>query len=109
MPPEPTGSIPWVMPTNPEGLSLESVRRSVELASMPFRDAEDQKDPEALHGRAGGLRKRRTMVALSLLGVTSMALVTLYQAGWQWGSLRPYLPSRRSPNMTLRGREGRTR
>lgn len=87
MPHEHAGSsLPWVMPWNSEGLGNESVRRSVELASMPFSDARDGPDPQALredlqYRRTGVLRRRRAIVALSLLGLTSMALVTLYQMG----------------------------
>jgi hypothetical protein len=63
---------PWVMPWNAEGLANESVRRSVELSSMAFQDRRD--------GTQGsdGLRRRRIILGLSLVGIFSMGLAALY-------------------------------
>jgi hypothetical protein len=83
-PPEQTGSqVPWIMPWNSEGPSHESVRRSVELASMT---GTDERGPLTLredlrHRHSDGLRRRRAIVVLSMLGLASSALVTLYQVG----------------------------
>jgi hypothetical protein len=74
MPPDRSGpSPPWVMPWNAEGLSNESVRRSVELASMAFREATDGSDPWR--------RRRRAILLLSLVGMAGLAVAALFQAG----------------------------
>ncbi len=86
-PHEPAGQTPpWVMPWNAEGLSNESVRRSVELSAMAFRESSDELDPQTVRqdlqtGRSAGLRRRRAIVGLSLLGLCSMGMVSLYQMG----------------------------
>jgi len=74
------------MPWNAEGLSNEAVRRSVELSSMAFGEAPEALDPETVRqdlrtGRSSGLRRRRAIVGLSLVGLCSMGLVSLYQMG----------------------------
>jgi len=74
------------MPWNAEGLSNESVRRSVELSAMAFRESSDELDPQTVRqdlqtGRSAGLRRRRAIVGLSLLGLCSMGMVSLYQMG----------------------------
>lgn len=76
----------WVMPWNAEELSNQSVRRAVELASMAFRETTDALDPQMIRddlqtGRSVGLRCRRAITALSLVGMFSMAIVSLYQMG----------------------------
>ena len=76
----------WVMPWNAEGLSNESVKRSVELSAMAFREAPDVLDPQTVRqdlqtGQSAGLRRRRAIVGLSLVGLCSMGLVSLYQVG----------------------------
>jgi len=73
----------WVMPWNADG-GNESVRRSVELASMalPGRGhGEEDLREDLRRARSPGLGRRRAIVALSLIGMSSMALVSLFQTG----------------------------
>lgn len=87
MPHEGAGaSASWVMPWNAEGLSNESVRRSVELASMAFRETADCGNLQPLRadlqeGRTRHLGRRRAIAALSLIGMAGMAAVSLFQLG----------------------------
>ncbi|WP_202967212.1 vitamin K epoxide reductase family protein [Nitrospira moscoviensis] len=87
MPPDRSGaSSIWVMPWNAEGLSNDSVRRSVELASMAFGHATEGRDPQRLRAdlrddRSPHMRRRRAITVLSLVGMASMAIVSLFQMG----------------------------
>lgn len=87
MPPEESGApSAWIMPWNTEGLSNESVRRSVELASMAFGHSAQERQAEELRAdlqetRSPHMRRRRAIVALSMLGMVSMAVVSLFQMG----------------------------
>jgi hypothetical protein len=85
MPHDPS-SPPWVIPWNSEGLSNESVRRSVELASMAFDERFEAPDPRALRHDLRDrdtprLRRRRAIVGLSLIGLAGTALASLCQMG----------------------------
>jgi hypothetical protein len=69
----------WVLPWNAEGLSNESMRRSVELASMACQEA--AVSPQ--HGfRRGAVRERgavrRAIAAWAFIGLAGMGLV------WWW-------------------------
>ena len=64
---------PWVMPWNAEGLSNESVRRSVELSSMAFRDGRD-----GYAQRAEGLPLRRVVLGLLFIGIFCAGLLARY-------------------------------
>jgi hypothetical protein len=85
MPHDPS-SPPWVIPWNSEGLSNESVRRSVELASMAFDERFEAPDLRALRDvlrsrDTAPLRRRRAIVGLSLIGLAGTALAALYHMG----------------------------
>ncbi len=86
MPPHDPSSPPWIIPWNSEGLCNESVRRSVELASMAFDERFRAPDLRALrdvlHSRdRAPLRRRRAIVGLSLIGFAGTALASLYHRG----------------------------
>lgn len=85
MPHKPS-SPPWVVPWNAEGLSNQSVRRSVELASMAFDERFEAPDLRALrdvlrYRDTAPLRRRRAIVGLSLVGLVGTALASLYHMG----------------------------
>jgi len=87
MPREHAGSSSaWVLPWNAEGLSNESVKRSVELASMTAGGTALRQDPQDVRAdlresRRAHVRRRRAIAALSLVGMASMAAVSLFQLG----------------------------
>ena len=85
MPHDPS-SPPWVIPWNSEGLSNESVRRSVELASMAFDERFEAPDlrtlRDVLRSRdTAPMRRRRAIVGLALIGLAGAALASLYHIG----------------------------
>jgi hypothetical protein len=85
MPHDPS-SPPWVIPWNSEGLSNESVRRSVELASMTFDERFEAPDlrtlRDVLRSRdTAPMRRRRAIVGLALIGLAGTALASLYHIG----------------------------
>ena len=68
-------SPPWVIPWNSERLSNESVRRSVELASMAFDERIRMPHPDTLQDdrRRGdaSLLRRRAIAGLSFIGLAA--------------------------------------
>lgn len=82
----PSGLLPW----DTAGIQNALVRRSIELASMASwkasSDTWNEIDPQTLRrdlqeGRTLALSCRRGIVALSLIGMLSTALVSLFQMG----------------------------
>jgi hypothetical protein len=93
MPHELSFAPPWVIPWNSERLSNESVRRSVELASMALDERVEASDPSDMQGehhrRSGPLRRRRAIIALSLIGFAG-TLGSLYRMGFFRNLFEPH-------------------
>ncbi len=67
----------WIMPWNSEGLCNESVRRSVELASMASGDCGPGQRREASRRPSS---RRRTLVAVSIFGLAGGMLASLWKS-----------------------------
>lgn len=98
----------WIMPWNSEGLCNESVRRSVELASMASgewrRGPSGAVSPEA-H------RRRRVMVAVSIIGMAGGILSSMFESGLvrrQEAGRRAGQRSARHPPLVLGGAQSAT-
>jgi hypothetical protein len=66
----------WIMPWNSEGLCNESVRRSVELASMA--SGEWKRGPS---GAVSPDARRRVMLAVSIIGMVGGILSSMFESG----------------------------